>query len=177
MCPVGSVCGGGELLPAPTEGKWIHRPYEVGKAQSSNVESIIYLCIRKTCAGAAKEGGLVFEPECWTPQALDAPTSSCSADDLLCTRGAHGRLCGSCLDGFEFSSMSQQCESCPSNLWVYPTIFLAVGVAVAVLASLVYTGTLVIPPIIRESSLFGLFRVADAGSVKVLFSTYQVSLQ
>ena len=74
---------------------------------------------------------------------------------------------------YYYSALSNACEPC-TGAWGN-TLFVAVGVLLALgVAALLATGHLPIPTALTSSSLVGLFSKLDSGSLKVIFSTYQI---
>jgi hypothetical protein len=52
---------------------------------------------------------------CWTFPAYNHSLQyQCDQDDLLCTEGASGPLCGSCTEGYVYRGETKTCSTCGS---------------------------------------------------------------
>jgi hypothetical protein len=94
------------MLPVPLEGYWSNR-------SKDKYAGFIYRCQRNTCKGAAEESGEVHDEACWIGGGNHSSTSTnCDPDELLCTPGAGGPLCGSCLSGYVYFETTRLCTDC-----------------------------------------------------------------
>lgn len=111
--------------------------------------------------------------DCWRISSIKS--NLCESDSLQCTLGATGPLCGSCESGYFYSSTALVCQPCNSaklkNL-IVPGIGLFIGIVVAAL----YSKTLFIPEGMRRTWIFFVFQRLDSGTLRVVWSNYQVSL-
>lgn len=96
-CPLNSECQGQDTLPQPKKGSWISHS-ELKHAAT------VYLCERETCQGAVKGS------DCWNRASFFTP--ACQDSTLTCKEGSLGPLCGSCMDGFTYSSSLRVCTTC-----------------------------------------------------------------
>ena len=81
-CPEGAICLGGNLSPVPLPGYWVDRgEYSRG--------GDVYACVFETCVGAsAKDENLA----CFSR--LGFNQSACEPNELMCSKGSYGPLCG-----------------------------------------------------------------------------------
>jgi len=124
----------------------------------------VYRCPRDTCVGSSP----TKFPSCWSAENV----TSC-ASDLLCSTGAVGPLCGACKEDFTYSSVNRKCSPCEEA----NTLTLAMGgaVVVAVLVALAFHHELVALPHAARASWFAqTLLVLDSGTLKIVWSTYQV---
>jgi len=82
-------------------------------------------------------------------------------------------LCGSCGCNYYYSAITNTCEGCTQS-WGNTGIDAGVVLLAAALAALVRTGRVQVPTDITSSWVVGIVRKADSGSIKVIFSTYQI---
>ena len=132
-------------------------------------DPVIFLCYRATCKGSAPA-----EQFCWTSV---ANVTACDPDELLCTAGAHAPLCGACqAPDFYFDPSTKTCLECgtsPLALSVQNKVALGIVAALAVVVLIVMYKTKAPLPAIVAVPL-GTLRHLDAGSMKVVLSTYQI---
>ena len=109
-CPEGTKCAGGEAQPAPVRGYW-------SKYDSATGEQA-YQCHRKTCKGPGNQLDDERVLACYS--GANYSSHKCVADELLCTEGAFGIMCGSCKIGYTYSSFSRKCVGCEKDWTVSP---------------------------------------------------------
>jgi hypothetical protein len=150
-----------------------------------------YACSRSTCKGVMSSYGSSSLREqrrlnanatvddgadsldCWRLSANKSDV--CQSDVLQCTLGATGPLCGSCDDGYFFSTNDLLCQSCSApkqRTVIFLSLYLIIG---AVVVSL-YTGILNIPNRMQQTVIFGILNKFDSGTLRVVWSNYQVFL-
>ena len=103
-------------MPYPAEGYWINR-------KSIAFAGFVEACPYATCPGfhaKAKElwkRGKIQSPadatRCWTKSSNGTLCSN--SDDLMCTAGSTGPLCGSCSTGFVYNAGMRGCVRCESS--------------------------------------------------------------
>jgi hypothetical protein len=131
----------------------------------------LYKCSRDTCFIASLQN---TTSNCWKYTHFDSTNASlfyCNSDQLQCSRGAGGPLCGSCLDGYLFQSVANTCQEC-GHVQLVSYVALACVVFV-VLAIVIY---------FAHGDRFGVYDWElvrwllniDRGSLKVLWVTYQI---
>ena len=109
-CPEGTKCAGGEAKPAPVRGYW-------SKYDSATGEQA-HQCHRKTCKGPGNQLDDERVLACYS--GANYSSHKCVADELLCTEGAFGIMCGSCKIGYTYSSFSKKCVGCEKDWTVSP---------------------------------------------------------
>ena len=109
--------------------------------------------------------------DCWRFSA--SKSDACQSDVLQCTPGAIGPLCGSCDAGFFYSSTLLVCQSCKTHT-VKNVVVIVVVFLICVLGGMLYTGRLRIPECIQRTWIFGIIRRLDSGTLRVVWSNYQV---
>ena len=149
---------------APRAGFWM----DTSKAEYFDSDPEIFSCVRVTCKGSSP-----FESTCW---ASPDSASSCDPDQLLCTPGAQGPLCGSCMNGFYFSPQSGECLECGK---LSASVMGIVVVASLLLVPLAFGRLIVyfkghVPRWLRLKGLLGFLKHIDAGTLKVVLGTYQI---
>ena len=133
----------------------------------------LYRCPRATCKGSSPNSGKSAQAACWSAVNL----TSCDGDDLLCSDGAKGPLCGACDDGYLYSLTKRVCVECGS--YGRPAIaFLAVlafllAFAVAYIEGLLPEGLeLVIDWLLW--TFFAPLQMVDSGTTRIIWSTLQI---
>lgn len=129
-CPKGARCEGNLELPRPKADYWVDKT-------NSAYAFKIYPCTRSTCKSKFLTSNNTYfyysplpDSACWNYEQYnntiqgqgfrklsdnyDFSTCDYSDDNLLCTKGAGGPLCGSCFDGYVYSRSTDQCEECIS---------------------------------------------------------------
>lgn len=162
-CPTGANCqeSTGALLPGPKKGYWL----STTSANDFEGDLDLYRCPRLTCKGSKPDSS-----ECWQSTNI----SKCDADALLCHTGARGPLCGSCSEGFLYSSSLQKCVGCGES-WGLVGFIALVIIAVAVQATKIrlqktfvsVVGTQLIETV-KYSRFWGTARQIDSGTFRVL---------
>jgi len=164
-CPNHAFCEGGNYLPRPASGYYIER-------HNKDYLGVVYRCIHKTCDRD------YMNESCWLASYLNETwfeekgMKECNSDSLQCAKGSHGALCGSCKDGYIFSSTEQNCIRC-GEAWinVIPMlIFLMLGI---VFVYLVRTDRITFGNCASDSWL-GMLRRIDSGLMRVVWSNYQI---
>jgi serine/threonine protein kinase len=156
------------MLPAPLEGYWSDR-------SKNEYAGFIYRCSRNTCRGAAKESGELHDEACWIGGGRRLSTSTtCDPDELLCTPGAEGPLCGSCSSGYVYSATTRQCIGCGELGRGGATFAIGVVVVIAIIALAAVTGRIRLPSCIRRSWLVGPLLQIDSGMARLCWSTFQI---
>jgi hypothetical protein len=100
----------------------------------------------------------------------------CNADELLCVPGANGPLCGSCKDGFIYSSADRTCIACKASM---ARVIVALGTlaCVALLVALTFVRarpSRALAEFMKTFWLWGILRQVDGGALRVAWSNYQV---
>jgi hypothetical protein len=146
----------------PANGYWIDQ-------LSYEYAGIVNKCTRDTCFSQ------VSNSSCWDVHRFTNSTTprgdNCNSDELQCSEGAGGPLCGSCRDGYVFQSVSKTCEQCGA---VQAVAYISLGVVIFVcMLILVY---------LKMGDHFGIVEWQpvqyllnfERGSLKVLWVTYQI---
>jgi hypothetical protein len=170
-------------MPIPFHGFWCDR-------RSLKFAGEIYKCPRSTCSptpAANKKrsqrrqlgssgGGAVTG--CWNAAEYTSHEGACNSDSLLCSHGARGPLCGSCDDGFIYSSAERVCVACGVS---QTRVLVAVGVvlfvaffAVGLRSSAHHFRQLSLSKWAESSWVLGTLRQIDSGALRVAWSNYQV---
>jgi len=156
ICPGHATCVGGYRMPIPGDGYWVDRS-KYAYAGS------IYKCARGTCHRNS------FNSTCWDNTEFD--NSDCVSDDMQCSDGAGGPLCGSCLDGHVFQAVSNTCDDCDG---VQFTSYLSIGIILFLfLIVVIYFATGDRFGILEWEPVRFLLNI-ERGSLKVLWVTYQI---
>jgi len=153
----------GAALAAPSNGYWVNTK-SLDAFSGDGLD--LYHCPRSTCKGSSPEKS----PSCWSPK----NTTECDPDELLCTTGAAGPLCSSCIDGFVYSLTTRQCAECGKFDVLSVSIMGAVLVLGAFAAAVTYFHLFKFPACIRQSWLFGILGQIDSGMVRVVWGTLQI---
>jgi hypothetical protein len=95
-CPDHATCRGRDAKPIPDEGYWV-------SYDSVEHAHRIFECHKGTCAGGGDT-----DSRCWTT----ANYSKCDADELQCSEGATGILCGACEAKFTYNKINNACVEC-----------------------------------------------------------------
>jgi hypothetical protein len=182
-CPKSSVCAGGTAMPHPLHGFWVDR-------RGLEFANDIYKCPRATCAPAEAQTTYLrlvrgLEPPdaslCWDMAAYTngdgTSGSSCNSDRLLCKDGSHGALCGSCDNGFIYSSAERVCVACAASIdRVLALVGAAVGAAL-VGGAVYFSGAHHrLPACSALSWVMDIAREVDSGALRVAWANYQVNL-
>jgi len=180
-CPGGSVCLGFKQMPRPMKNKWVDRSNLFLAARVST-------CYRATCIGASLNKSMNdcwgVRDDRWSFQTLESSngnttnqsgvqTFDCGENRLLCLPGSRGPLCGSCDQGYIYSSTSRVCTSCSANR-VYAAVAIGVCLACCVCAFGLYAGYVRLPTWVAESSTVGILRQLDSGMFRICWSTLQI---
>ena len=162
-CPDNTNCqeASGILLPAPNEHYWL----STSSAKDFKANLDLYRCPRLTCKGSDPDD----YQECWTASNI----SRCSARKLLCVTGAKGPLCGSCVQGFVYSSSQRTCIECGES-WIFAGSLLGAGLAVGCFVLGLYMGRLTLPAFLENSVFAAILRDVDSGTFRVVFNAYQL---
>ena len=152
-----------------------------------------YMCTRKTCKGASSlnvtsqlrrrldanvsvnDAASAAEDnansiDCWRISVNKS--TACQSDALQCKTGAIGPLCGGCDFEYYFSSMNKLCESC-SN--VYKTVAeLAVVFFIVIVLGTNSKRLMHVTEGMRCAWITGVFQRFDSGTLRVVWSNYQV---
>lgn len=97
----------------------------------------------------------------------------CSSDKLMCSTGASGPLCGSCLTGYALSAVNSVCVACgEATLHAYITIGVFFGLITT--ATALYWGWVWLPLWLRGSWIAGTLQQLDGGKYKITWSTLQI---
>jgi hypothetical protein len=99
--------------------------------------------------------------------------TECDPGELLCTDGAAGPLCGSCLDGFTYSSSERQCAAC-DVAWLSAGVLLGALLAAGCIVLALRSGRVRLPGCLERSWLVGAMRSVDSGTTRVVWGTYQI---
>jgi hypothetical protein len=101
----------------------------------------------------------------------------CSSDELLCMVGANSPLCGSCDDGFIFSSAERICVPCGiSNERAFTVFGACAAVTLFGLVLHIWVRRIgKLPAFIEKSWVWGVLKQIDDGALRVAWSNYQVS--
>lgn len=86
--------------------------------------------------------------------------------------GSGGVLCGSCLDGFTYSSASLQCVECGSAAGT-PVVVVVIFAAILAVG-LLYLYGVTVPTWMLRLPPFNILKHLDSGMLKVLWATMQV---
>jgi hypothetical protein len=170
------------MMPQPDRGYWVDR-------RSLSFASEIYRCPRATCdpagadsiVGTTRQRALAAPSQsCWAAASYLGENGdegiACSPDILMCSDGARSPLCGSCEEGFIYSSSKRVCTACAASQ-------LRAGVITGVCAVLTLLTILIVwwvrrhrelPSWLAKCSLWGIFKHVDGGALKVAWSNYQV---
>jgi hypothetical protein len=134
-CPSNAACSGGLSWPVPLEGYYIDR---------SNIDTAdrVDKCHRKSCSVKATAN----VSSCWLVACYadadmyfsvdddnvnsECKSSVCEDKSLQCMEGSDGVLCGSCSDGYTYSSSAQTCLACEVGSWDEDVGFLLMCAAV-----------------------------------------------
>ncbi len=144
-----------------------------------------YPCTRATCKGASNSSQVRrrlgadatvnnFGTDtlgCWRISANKS--DACQSHSLQCQSGAIGIFCGSCDDGFYYSSTDLFCRPC-DDLKQKTLAILSTYIFVGVVVGMLYSGFLRIPQSMQHSMMLGLFQHFDSGTLRVVWSNYQV---
>jgi len=167
-CPDDTICEGGYSFPVPQPGYWADR-------SKSKYLAFPYKCVRNTCEGAAEIIGtevVVTHSECWSQESVD--NGECDSDELTCSEGSHGPLCGSCKSGYYFSAFALNCLECAQGSTTNTYIVLCVVLVIFVVLTLMYFEILQVPEVVSGSLLYQSAQKVEAGVIKVVFTTYQI---
>lgn len=106
---------GKKLQPIPVRGYWIDKT-------DLDYSDDLLKCERKTCEANFDK---TFE-SCWDlsdyvyddNDIINEYGMNCESDHIQCIEGSGGPLCGTCLDGYAFSSVKEKCLSCKMKWWI-----------------------------------------------------------
>ena len=147
------------MMPRPLKGYWVDR-------SSIGFADLMFPCARSTCKGVKNFSA---HESCWGAAGYEETSGRCVPDRLLCNKGSTGYLCGSCIDGFTFSSAQAKCVKCGSSNSTLPLILAAVLVVVAVVAVALYVNGFKPPPVVARMAVFQSLGKLDKGTLKVCF--------
>lgn len=152
------------LLHLTIQGHWVDR-------SKFKFAANVYVCSRQTCIPATPE------PGCWERSSYDQAAGeeavelrSCDAEELQCSEGAQGPLCGSCAPLYVFSSEVKTCRLCSESGSESFLLVGVVGVCVVLIAFAQFSGA----SWIQDSAWVRLLQSIDSGSLKVVWVTYQI---
>jgi len=175
-CERGAECVGGGYLPYPKRGYWMDREAKTAKGS-------IYSCTWNTCIGYQKKTKLEYDDDgafdnlldlCWTAASGGSLNKTkCNSDELMCSEGSTGPMCGSCQEKWRYDQTTGQCEKCNEIFWIKALSILSVIVIVIGLTRLSIHGYVICPSRIHRLFIFFTTRI-DRGILKVLWSTYQI---
>jgi hypothetical protein len=181
LCPSNSVCRGGSFMPQPDRGFWVDR-------RSLGFANQVYRCPRDTCNPANNAGGdpansrrvSVSKESCWLSASYSTHEYDddyvCSTDKLLCMEGARSPLCGSCDDGYIYSSAERVCLTCDvSQARAFAVAAVAVAALIALSLFLWVRKVGKLPSCMEDSWAWGVLKQVDGGALKVVWSNYQVT--
>jgi hypothetical protein len=146
-CPSNAACSGGLNWPVPLEGYYIDR---------SNIDTAdrVDRCHRKTCIVKATanvsscwlvacyaDADMYFSADDGTVN-IECKSSVCEGKSLQCMEGSDGVLCGSCSDGYTYSSSAQTCLACEIGSWDKDVGFIVICVAIGAGCMILFLGYL-----------------------------------
>jgi len=175
-CPTSLICQDkpGQALPAPKTGFWLDT---TDSSYFSRSKFMVYDCPRLTCQGLTQ---LQHGGPCWSPNNI-TNQAFCSRDRLMCKTGNTGYLCGSCVQGYSYSTSSLACESCADGHLGGTIVYYLSTSAFAVFALMVYFDRLHIPKFAQTwwivellAPIVGTIRFLNRASFKIMMSTYQI---
>ena len=171
-CPLNAVCRGNDEMPLPLEGFWVER-------RALKFAGNVFRCPRQTCTGASEEqpGGrrLTVGDSCWAKRSYSPGSNlTCNADELLCTTGAAGPLCGSCVEGYSYSSSTLTCIEC-NDAGFHAALVIGACLVLGALALALFAGRLKVPAWLSRSWPVQTLRQIDGGALRVCWATYQVA--
>jgi len=121
------------------------------------IESLkVYSCSRQTCKGYTSGLELCLR----NASTLARCNQGGVLDNLLCTSGAYGPLCHSCLRDFSFSITTGGCELCRTS-WLLPTLIVLTGLLLAGLIVSVKWGFLELPKFVNHARFLGIAKVSS----------------
>jgi hypothetical protein len=144
----------GGSLPAPSSGFWIDYTGLSDTFESNSLK--VYSCSRQTCKGYTSGLELCLR----NASTLARCNQGGVLDNLLCTSGAYGPLCHSCLRGFSFSITTGGCELCRTS-WLLPTLIVLTGLLLAGLIVSVKWGFLELPKFVNHARFLGIAKVSS----------------
>jgi len=171
-CPHGTQCDGGYQTPIPDKGYWVDRT-------SYDHMTYIHKCQRSTCTKnrymLSNLSSTEESSSCWIANQssfvfnYDMNNHKCGSTKLLCLEGAEGPLCGSCKEGYLYSSETNSCKSCndsrfKTSTYVIMGFIIVLGCTVIVIY---FSGQK-----FQDAKKF--LSGFDSGSLKVLWVTYQI---
>jgi len=163
LCPDNGVCYGDLQLPRPEKGAWVDR-------RSLDTVADVYPCTRQTCAGTSTNPS---NASCWTKVDY-LNTTRCHSDELQCRDGSYGPLCGSCREGYIYSSTNQVCNTC-QDAGVFAAVVLGAGAVLIVAPFLaLFWGLCTLPQWLQRCWLVGVARNLDSGTLRIIVSTYTI---
>ena len=164
-CPGGAACEGGIELPRPLESYWVDRSSLASAGQ-------VHRCFRKTCTGT---GSNPINTTCWEKDYyFGSFNNSCDSNELQCRNGAEGPLCGSCANGFTYSSTNQRCVSCRGAEIVSNVVVALTLLILIIPVTALYGGFVALPVCIKSSRFFAAVSQLDSGTFRIIISTYQI---
>jgi hypothetical protein len=173
-CPPNARCqeSVGDLLPAPATGFWL----DTSSAKEFEV-LVLFQCARLTCAGGnpSSDTSSANSESCWSADEI----ADCDPNALLCSPGASGPLCGSCLEGFVYDSSGRVCQRCGVGVahalgTVSALVFIAVICFASQSASKKVAAWFTLPPVMDKWFVVGVMRKIDSGMLRVMLSNYQI---
>mmetsp|Transcript_38171 Transcript_38171/g.49396 ORF Transcript_38171/g.49396 Transcript_38171/m.49396 type:complete len:453 (-) Transcript_38171:2219-3577(-) len=196
-CPRGAECVGGNHLPFPKSGSW-------SDLDTSTTKLTFHTCATESCKGFRSQMKKRHQNQesssnqnqddqndqedneyfnslldlCFVVNSNENNKNAskiCEVDSLQCNKGSTGPLCGSCLDHYRFTPMTDTCITCETNPWIaFIAIFILLGILLIIILIKVFIG-IHIPEMIWESWFIMIGRhLFKTGSLKVLISTYQI---
>ena len=160
-CPANSKCDGGRYLPQPREGYYI----ELGDPLYAGD---VYKCYRNSCS--LENNNM----SCWADQVNKSTSTSCLADELICSPGSRGPLCNACDEGFVYDTPLQYCRPCQDTHWGFFAVAAIAFSVASIWAWALLRGRASLPTCLSKSWLAGVAREVDTGTLRVCISTYQI---
>lgn len=99
-CPSNAQCFGLKSMPVPNDGFWVDRG-------NYKYAGELFKCARATCLVQA-----INSSSCWDKSQFSNQSELCHSDFLECVEGSGGPLCGTCLRGYVFASVTNDCKKC-----------------------------------------------------------------
>jgi hypothetical protein len=165
-------------MPIPNTGYWVDR-------RSIDFANEIFRCPRETCDPKHKGASSSsirrhrrLGENCWdmTLAYGDLGDGVCNSDELMCMAGSGGPLCGSCTDGFVYSSAGRVCAECDTQR---RAVVLGGCGGIGIVAIAVYAGARhfrrgKLLKWVAGSWVLGIAKQVDSSALRVAWSNYQV---
>lgn len=134
----------------------------------------MYGCSRSTCKGS--QSSSCWRIEYFTNMSNMSMIEKCGLDELLCASGSHGALCGSCSNGFSYSSSEKKCKSCNNSNMAPVFVLIALVLFACLVALLLPRGYTPSKVLFFSQWLQGSTKCLPPGTFRVLWSNYQVGV-